>query len=146
MPSKGSYTIEADRENVVERVMAITGGRGVDVALDVVPGAASAVEDAVAATRIGGTVVLSGIKAKDQVVALDVEAVIYKELAIRGVYSQARDAYVEAFRMLEENKYRLERLHTHEYDLDDAEEALQTMGRERNPDAEPICVSLHPGR
>ena len=78
------HTIEADRENVVERVMAITGGRGVDVALDVVPGAASAVEDAIAATRIGGTVVLSGIKAKDQAVALDVEAVIYKELVIKG--------------------------------------------------------------
>ena len=36
--------------------------------------------------------------------------------------------------------------HTHEYALEDAEEALQTMARERNPDAEPICVSLHPGR
>ena len=127
------HTIEADRENVVERVMAITGGRGVDVALDVVPGAASAVEDAVAATRIGGTVVLSGIKAKDQVVALDVEAVIYKELAIRGVYSQARDAYVEAFRMLAENKYRLERLHTHEYDLDDARACVAQAFRRGGP-------------
>ena len=139
------HTIEADRENVVERVMAITGGRGVDVALDVVPGAASAVEDAIATTRIGGTVVLSGIKAKDRAVALDVEAVIYKELVLKGVYSQARDAYIEAFRMLEENKYRLERLHTHEFALGDAEAALQTLGRERNPEAQPICVSLHPG-
>ncbi len=46
--------------------------------------------------------------------------------------------------MLEENKYRLERLHTHEFALDDAEEALQTLGRERNPGERPICVSLHP--
>jgi len=70
--------------------------------------------------------------------------VLYKELTIKGVYSQGRDAYVEAFRLLAENKYRLDRLHTHEFALDDAEEAVLTLGRERNPDQEPICVSLHP--
>ena len=138
------HTIEADREDVVEQVMQITNGKGVDVALDVVPGTAQPVMDAVAATRIGGTVVLSGIKGKDEVVNLDVEGVIYKEIAIKGVYSQARDAYIEAFRMLAENKYRLERLHTHEFPLASAEEAIQTLGREHNTDQQPICVSLHP--
>ena len=28
--------------------------------------------------------------------------------------------------------------------LEGAEEAVLTLGRERNPDQEPICVSLHP--
>ena len=140
------HTIEADREDVLARVLEITDGVGVDVALDVVPGGAGPVRDAIAAARIGGTIVLSGIKGKDETVDLDVEAVIYKELVLKGVYSQARDAYLEAFRLLEQNTYNLERLHTHEFALEDAARALETLGRESDTDQEPICVSLHPGR
>ena len=102
--------------------------------------------EAIAAARIGGTIVLSGIKGKDETVDLDVEAVSYKELVLKGVYSQARDAYLEAFRLLEQNTYNLERLHTHEFALEDAARALQTLGRESDTDQEPICVSLHPDR
>ena len=138
------FTIEADRENTVARVMEITNNRGVDVVLDVVPNFAQPVVDAVEAVRIGGTVVLSGIKGKDEIVKLDVDRMIYKEVTMKGVYSQARDAYIEAFRLLSENKYQLERLHTHEFTLDQAEEALQTLGREINTGDHPICVSLHP--
>ena len=36
-----------------------------------------------------------------------------KELVLKGVYSQAREAYLEAFRLLERNDYRLERLMGH---------------------------------
>ncbi len=71
---------------------------------------------------------------------------IYKELVLKGVYSQAREAYLAAFRLLERNSYRLERMHTHEFPLEDAARALETLGRERDTDQEPICVSLHPDR
>ncbi|MEC7488386.1 MAG: zinc-binding dehydrogenase [Pseudomonadota bacterium] len=138
------YTIESDREDVVTRVMEITNNRGADVVLDVVPFFAQPIVDAIEVARIGGTVVLSGIKGQDEIVKLDVDRVIYKELSIKGVYSQAREAYVEAFRILAENKYRLERLHTHEFMLDRAEEALQTLGRDQNTKERPICISLHP--
>jgi threonine dehydrogenase-like Zn-dependent dehydrogenase len=137
------HTIEADTEDLPARVMEITKGRGVDVVLDTVPVAAQPVVDAVEVARIGGTIVLGGIKGR-QTVTLDVDRVLYKELTIKGVYSQARDAYIEAFRMLAENKYRLERLHTDEFALEDAEQAILTMARERNPERNPICVSLHP--
>jgi len=138
------YTIKSDREDVATRVMEITNNRGVDVVLDVVPFFAQPIVDAVEVARIGGTVVLSGIKGQDEIVKLDVDRVIYKELSIKGVYSQAREAYVEAFRLLAENKYRLERMHTHEFTLDRAEEAVQTLGRDQNTEERPICISLHP--
>ncbi len=137
------HTIEADAEDTVARVMEITGGRGADVVLDVVPVAAQPVLDAVEVARIGATIVLGGIKGAGAV-DLDVDRVLYKELTIKGVYSQAREAYVEAFRMLAENKYRLDRLHTHEFELAGAEEAILTLARERNPEQQPICVTLHP--
>jgi threonine dehydrogenase-like Zn-dependent dehydrogenase len=138
------FTIEADREDTVARVMEITDGRGVDVVVDIVPVAAQPVLDAVEVARIGGTIVLSGIKGSGGAVTLDVDRVLYKELTIQGVYSQGREAYIEAFRLLADNTYRLERLHTHEFPLESAEEAVLTLGRERNPDQQPICVTLHP--
>ena len=138
------YTIEADRENTAARVMEITKGRGVDVVLDLVPVASQPVLDAIEVARIGGTVVLSGIKGSGGGITLDVDRVLYKELTIKGVYSQGREAYLEAFRLLSDNKYRLERLHTHEFLLEDAEEAVLTLGREKNSNQQPICVSLHP--
>ena len=138
------HTIEADNEDIIARVMAITDGRGVDVVLDTVPVAMEPVLDAVAVARIGGTIVLGGIKGSSGAINLDVDRVLYKELIIKGVYSQAREAYVEAFRMLAENKYRLDRLHTNEYPLTSAEEAILTLGREHNSHEQPICVSLHP--
>ena len=140
------HVIAADTENVVDRVMAITKGRGVDVVLDVVPAATQPVIDAVAVCRIGGTIVLSGIKGGDRTVNLDTDRILYKELVIRGVYSQARESYREAFRMLGENRYRLEMLHTHRYPLARVEEAIQTLAHERDKGAEPVCVSIHPER
>lgn len=139
------FTIAADTENVVERVMEITQGRGVDVVLDVVPVAAQPVVDAVEVARIGGTIVLSGIKGRGGV-SLNIDRVLYKELTIKGVYSQAQEAYVEAFRIIAENKYNLARLHTHEFLLEDAEEAILTLGKEARSETTPICVTLHPDR
>ena len=123
--------------------MEITAGRGVDVVLDVVPIEGQPVVDAVTVARIGATIVLGGIKGR-QKVTMDVDSVLYKELTIKGAYSQARASYIEAFRMLAENKYQLERLHTDEFLLEDAEEAILTLGREINIDRKPVCISLHP--
>ena len=58
------HCIAADEENVVERVHAITGGRGVDVILDVVPVATEPILDAIEVARTGATIVFSGIKGK----------------------------------------------------------------------------------
>jgi len=137
------HTIVADREDTVVRVQAITGGRGVDVVVDVVPAAPHPVLHAVEAVRVGGTVVIAGVKGKDTRVQLDTDKVLFKELTIHGVYSQGRPAYDQALRMLAENRYDLARLHTHAFPLEKAEEALLTLGGEVQG-REAICVSLHP--
>jgi threonine dehydrogenase-like Zn-dependent dehydrogenase len=139
------HTIEADTENVVERVMALTKGRGVDVIVDVVPVATEPVVDAVEVARVGATIILAGIKGPVGV-ALDVNRIIYKELIIKGVYSQGYPAYREAFRILAEPPPALDLLHTHEFMLEDAEKALLTFGREMPSPIDPICMTLHPDR
>jgi threonine dehydrogenase-like Zn-dependent dehydrogenase len=137
------HTIAADTENVVERVMAITNGRGVDVIVDVVPVATQPIVDAVEVARIGATIILSGIKGRVGT-TLNVDRIIYKELVIKGVYSQGAPAYREAFRIIAENPPALADMHTHEFPLERAEDALLVFGKERPSDVEPICMTLHP--
>ncbi|MSP83437.1 MAG: alcohol dehydrogenase [Alphaproteobacteria bacterium] len=137
------HTIVADQEDVVARVMAITHGAGADVAVDVVPAAPQPVIHAVEAVRVGGTIVIAGVKGRDTRVSLDTDRVLFKEITIHGVYSQGRAAYEQSLRLLAENTHGLERLHTHEFPLEKAAEALMTLGGEI-AGREAICVSLHP--
>lgn len=137
------HCIAADTESVVQRVQEITRGRGVDVILDVVPVATQPILDAIEVARIGATIVLSGIKGKNAL-SVNVDRILYKELLIRGVYSQGNEAYREAFRVIAENPPDLQLLHTHEFKLEDAETALLTLGKELPSPTDPICVTLHP--
>lgn len=137
------WTIEADEDDVVGRVMEITDGRGVDVIVDVVPVATAPIVDAVEVARVGATIILAGIKGPVGV-SLDVDRIIFKEICIKGAFSQGNEAYREAFRIIAENAPELGRLHTHEFELEDAEEALLTLGMEVRDSTQPICITLHP--
>ena len=123
--------------------MALTDGDGVDVVVDVVPIAPQPVLHAVEVCRPGGTIIIAGVKGHDTTVALDTDKVLFKEITIHGVYSQGSQAYEEAIGLLVENAHNFARLHTHEFPLDEAERALQTLGGDvAGEDA--ICVSPHP--
>jgi threonine dehydrogenase-like Zn-dependent dehydrogenase len=137
------HAITVETEDTVRRVMEITNGKGVDVAIDVTPAATQPVIDAVEAVRVGGTIVIGGVKGKRTTVALDTDRLVFKEITIHGVYSQGTGAYREALRLLAENRYHLERLHSHSFPLEQAERAVQVLGGEIAGE-EAICVSLHP--
>jgi threonine dehydrogenase-like Zn-dependent dehydrogenase len=114
------------------------------VAIDVVPASPQPIIDAVGAVRIGGTIVIGGVKGRNTKVALDSDRILFRELTIKGVYSQGSAAYVQALRLLAENRYDMGRLHTHSFPLEEADTAIRTLAGEV-PGAEAISVSLHPG-
>lgn len=126
-----THTILADQENVVERTLDITGGRGVDVEVDVVPVSGQPIIDAVAAIRTGGTIVLAGINGGSSKVAIDTDLVVTCEITIKGVMAQSYDCYREALHMLGEDVARLSRLHTHEFSLVNTEQHSRPHGRAR---------------
>jgi threonine dehydrogenase-like Zn-dependent dehydrogenase len=136
------HAILADGGDVVAQVMAVTGGRGVDVVLDVTPVASQPVLDAIEAVRIGGRIVLAGIKGGATKIAIDTDRLIYKEITLSAVFTQGRAAYEQAIAMLSGAPGLFERLHTHSFPLSDAETAIATLSGEREDGA--ICVSLHP--
>lgn len=139
-----NHTIVVDRENTVERVREITDGAGVDVSVEVTPMAFEPIEDAIAATRRGGRVVLAGLKGR-RPMNLVTDTIINKGLTVIGAYSVDSRGYTEAIKIIESGVFPLEKLHTHTFGLEDTAKAIETLaGEYEGEDA--VHVSIDPHR
>ncbi len=113
-------------ENVVEKVMELTNGEGVDNVLEM-SGAKPALIDGLKAIKKGGILVLLGIFDND--VSFDInELVIFKGITIKGV--NGRKMYDTWFRMdglLSSGKVDLTPIITHRFPMEDIEKGLLLM-------------------
>ena len=138
-----THTIVADEEDTVARVMDLTGGRGVDIAVDVVPTDTRVIGQAVEVVRSGGTIVVAGVKGGNNMATLDTDRMVYKEITLKAVFTQGAEMYRAGIDLLARNLERLAPMHTHEMPLEEAERAIRMVGGEI-PGEEAICISLHP--
>lgn len=136
--------IDAEREDVVEAVREATGG-GADVIVDTTPLATEPVAQAIAVAARRARIVLAGLKGRRATRDVFADDIIYKELRILGTLSTLYDDFVAAIGLIESGKYPLEKLHTHSFALEEAEEALQTLAGLR-PDQSAIQVAIVPSR
>jgi threonine dehydrogenase-like Zn-dependent dehydrogenase len=121
-------TVVADEEDTVERILELTGGKGGDVVLDVTAVSVEPVTDAIRVAKRGGTVILAGMKGSGRTIpGFSTDAVIMKELTLRGMNGQDLRAYEPALRLIESGKYPLEKMATHSFPLEDAERAVLTL-------------------
>ncbi|HTY18998.1 MAG TPA: zinc-binding dehydrogenase [Myxococcota bacterium] len=139
------HTLVADREDVRARVRELTGGRGADVVIEVTAFATEPVRDAVDCARLGGTVVLAGVKGMKAIEGFVSDKVVLKEVTIRGAIGVTYGAYERAIRLIESRRVPLERMQTHRFGLRDAERAIRTLAGEF-PDEQAIHCCLLPGR
>jgi threonine dehydrogenase-like Zn-dependent dehydrogenase len=138
-------TIVADEEDTVERVAELTNGEGADVVLDLTPVATEPVLHAIEVAKPQGTVVLAGMKGSGKVISgFSTDSVIVKELTLRGVAGQDLRAYEPALRLIESNKYPLEKMSTHTFSLEEAERAVLTLAG-RVVGEESISITIAPG-
>ena len=135
--------IDVEQENMTESVMDLTRGQGVDIAVDVVPAATEPLVEAVECVRPGGTIVMAGIKGGDRRTSLDTDRVLYKEITLRGVFTQPASAYERAMELLERQLAELAPLHTHDFALEDADRAVRTVAGEIG-DGTAICAAIRP--
>ena len=56
--------------------------------------------------------------------------VVMKEVTIKGAIGVTRTGYANAIQLLESRRYDVEKMHTHDFDLRDAELAIRTLARE----------------
>jgi len=124
------HTIDVDNENAVRRVKALTNGRGADVVVDVSSYATQPVVDALSMVRPGGRVVLAGVKGFKAVADFVSDMVVMKEINIMGAIGVTASGYRSAIRLLESGRVPVEKMHTHNFPLSDADLAIRTLARQ----------------
>ena len=135
--------IDVEREDAVERVRAATRGPGADVVVDTTPYATRPILDALRMARPRGRVVLAGLKGPHKVDAFPSDDVVVRMLEIRGVRAVDYASFQQAIRVIERGLAPVERLHTHEFPLERAADAVRTLTGEAGSGA--IHVTIEPG-
>jgi threonine dehydrogenase-like Zn-dependent dehydrogenase len=123
-------TIDVENENAGERIRELTGGRGADVVVDVSSYATEPIVQAVDFARMGGQIVLAGVKGWKPIPDFVSDKVVMKELTIKGAIGVTRSGYARAIRLLERRSHPVELMHTHDFALEEAELAIRTLARE----------------
>jgi L-iditol 2-dehydrogenase len=121
--------LSPEEGDVAEEIMRLTGGRGVDVAFEAA-GAPETPQQAAAATRIGGKVIIAGIPAED-VMALRPDTVRRRGLTIKMV-RRSKHTYVRAFHLVQSGQVEVKPLATHIFPLERIEDAFETVAGYRD--------------
>jgi len=123
-------TIDVQNEDMKRRVQELTNGQGADVVVDVSSYAVEPVVQAVDCVRMGGKIILAGVKGFKEIPGFVSDKVVMKEVSIQGAIGVTRTGYANAIKLLEARRHPVERMHTHDFTLEQAEQAIRTLARE----------------
>jgi L-iditol 2-dehydrogenase len=133
-------TIDASRENVVDRTRALTESRGADAVILAV-GSNALIRTAMDAARPGGRVLLFAQTQHGEAV-IDPAAVCVDEKTLVGSYSASVDLQEESVLFVMNREMDLERLVSHRFPLDRSPEALHVAA---HPQPSSMKILIQPG-
>jgi threonine dehydrogenase-like Zn-dependent dehydrogenase len=123
-------TIDVENEDAEQRIRELTDGDGADVVVDVSARSPEPVARALDYVRPGGTIVLAGVKGFAPIPDFVSDKLVLKEITVRGAIGVTSSGYRSAIELIESRRYPLERMHTHDFPLREAELAIRTLARE----------------
>ncbi len=124
-----THTINGSRENVIERVRALTGGLGADFAFEVI-GHPATVEQAYESVRKGGTAVVVGVATAEATVSISPLAMMRTSRTLVGTaYGNVRPAvdFPRIIDLAEAGQLKLGQLISRRFALDEVNEAFRAM-------------------
>jgi threonine dehydrogenase-like Zn-dependent dehydrogenase len=136
------HTIDVDAEDPLERVLELTGGRGVDIVLDCTAGAGTTpvLLGIDALKRRAGTLLVQGELAAFP--DFPIKQLTEKAITIKSARGHSYRAVELAIAQLASKRFPLHLLTTHEYGLENADRAIRAVGGE--VDEGVVHVSLLP--
>ena len=138
------HVIDVENENPKQRIQELTDGHGARVVVDVSSYSTKPVTDALDFVAMGGTVVLAGVKGFKPIPDFVSDKIVMKEIRIQGAIGVTSTGYSSAIRLVESGRYPLEKMHTHDFGLLEAELAIKTLARQIEGE-ESIHSCLLPG-
>ncbi|GGA69375.1 alcohol dehydrogenase [Pseudoclavibacter endophyticus] len=124
-----THVVDPAAGGTPEQVRALTHGRGVDVAIEVV-GIQATVLDAYHSARRGGTVATVGIPAPDTTISLPATDFFRAEKRVVGSYygsTQVRTDFQKFADLIEAGRFDAESMITHHYRLPDVQQAFDDL-------------------
>lgn len=135
----GAVTVDVDAEDLLDRVAQLTGGDGVDVAIDASGGSERTVLTALRALkRKEGTAVLQPAKVTD----FPMETLNRKAITLRMTRGHSYRAVEAGLRMLAAHRFPFELMSTHQYGLAEVDAAIRAAGGA--DDAQSVHVTVLP--
>lgn len=121
------HTIDVDGDDPVERVLQLTGGRGVDLAIDTAAATDATIGAALGALKDkGGTVLVAAGGMDRTLLRFPVGMMKRKYAAVKGVRGHSHEAVRRALGIVASGTYPLGLVSTHRFGLDRVDEALRT--------------------
>jgi L-iditol 2-dehydrogenase len=118
----GFPVINVEEENIVEKVMQHTKGRGAEVAFLAV-GSPSALKDAVQLVKKSGQVTIVGIFENN--VSLPITSIVRRETVLKGAYDAIPSNFPISIELIMQKKVNLKEILTHRLSLDEAEKGFK---------------------
>ncbi len=134
------HIINVDKEDVVQRVKEITGGRGANVVMDVTSMSRVAVQQAFDLAIFGGTILLAGLKNMAPV-EIVTDRIVLNALTVRGGAGSTEQSMQTAVKLLNQGHVPTAALLGEVLSLDQFDEALLLLTRQ-HPDREAIRVTI----
>ncbi|KAL2651915.1 hypothetical protein R1flu_020043 [Riccia fluitans] len=124
-----THTVNASSENVVDRIREITGGRGVDVAVEAL-GKAPTFVQAIQAVREGGKAVMVGLAPAGVTAQVDIAKLVRRKVQIIGSYGgRARQDLPTIITLAEMGFLKIESAVTQKCSLEEADATYAAMDR-----------------
>lgn len=130
------YTVNTQKEDIVDYVKKVTGGVGVDIAYDC-SGAPVAIRSDMTCLKKKGTLVQIGLTKPS--FEIEYSLLTAKEISLRGTFGHKWESWNTALKLISLGKVRTAPLVSHHFTLDDWEEGFRVA-----KNLEGIKVMIHP--
>ncbi len=133
------YIINIRKENPVEAVKRITGGRGVHYVMEC-SGADNALNEALDMVNRGGRICLAAFPGEQ--VPVDLAKLVRNNIYVFGIRGEGKSATHRAAALMAQKRFDAKLMHTHTFKLEEVPTAFKYF-RERIEDAIKVVVKVH---
>jgi 2-desacetyl-2-hydroxyethyl bacteriochlorophyllide A dehydrogenase len=132
------HVVNASREDPVEAVQRITGGRGVQYVLEC-SGASNALNEAARMVNRGGRICLAAFPAEP--VPVDLAYLVRNNIYVFGIRGEGKSATHRAAALIAQKRFDAKSIHTHTFSLAEVPTAIR-YARDRIEDAIKVVVQI----